>query len=98
MTDVTIPHVVHHDACIGGGGDAAPSLAVWLGLAAAPTFAVMALWTGLFGGQPDMLCTAMQGASPAGGMMMMYLLMSAFHSAPWLQLICGRQSRIAASI
>ena len=64
----------------------APSLgaAGWLGLAAAPTFAVMALLTAVLGGGPlDMLC----GASPLTGMIPMYVLMSAFHAAPWLKLI-----------
>jgi len=59
----------------------------WLNLAAAPTFAVMALLTGLSGGGADMLCRAMPGASPLTGMVPMYVLMSAFHSAPWLKLI-----------
>jgi hypothetical protein len=57
-----------------------------LRFAAAPTFAVMALLTGaLGGGQADILCA--QAASPLSGMTAMYLLMSAFHSAPWLKLI-----------
>ena len=57
----------------------------WLSLAAAPTFAVMALATAMAGrGASDVLCSA---ASPLGGMIPMYLLMSAFHSAPWLRLI-----------
>jgi hypothetical protein len=30
--------------------------------------------------------------SPVGGMVPMYLLMSVFHSAPWLKLIAGRRS------
>jgi hypothetical protein len=52
----------------------------------------MALLTAVFGGgAPDVLCSA-QGASPLGGMVPMYLLMSAFHSAPWLKLIAGRRS------
>jgi len=59
----------------------------WLSLAAAPTFAIMALLTAIpGGGAPDVFCSA-AGASPLGGMIPMYLLMSAFHSAPWLQLI-----------
>ena len=73
----------------------APSLGMadWLGLAAAPTFAVMAVLTGVLGsGAPDMLCSAAHGASPLGGMVPMYLLMSAFHSAPWLKLISNRRS------
>ena len=65
----------------------------WLCLAAAPTFAIMALLTGVLGGDPwDMLCSGAQDASPLSGMVPMYLLMSAFHSAPWLQLISSRRS------
>ena len=68
----------------GEGGGAAD----WLGLAAAPTFAIMALLTGMFGGGPsDMLCSATHGASPLSGMIPMYLLMSAFHAGPWLKRI-----------
>ena len=71
----------------------APALgaAGWLGLAAAPTFAIMALLTGVGGSPPDMLCSAAPDASPLSGMVPMYLLMSAFHSAPWLKLISGRR-------
>jgi hypothetical protein len=74
-------------------GDAATlGAADWLCLAAAPTFAIMALFTGILGGgSPDMLCSA-QDASPLSGMASMYLLMSAFHSAPWLKLISRRRS------
>ena len=64
----------------------------WLGLAAAPTFAIMAVLTGVLGGSPDVLCAALQGAGPLAGMVPMYVLMSAFHSAPWLRLIFGRQT------
>ena len=61
-------------------------LANGLALAASPTFAIMAL-TGVLGGDPaDMLCSAAH-ASPLSGMVTMYLLMSAFHIAPWLKLI-----------
>ena len=70
-------------------GSAARIAADWLCLAATPTFAVMALLTAL-GGGPDILCAAMSHASLLGGMVPMYLLMSAFHAAPWLKLICGR--------
>jgi hypothetical protein len=65
--------------------------AAWLSLAAAPTFAAMALLTGLGGGPLDALCSA--DASPLSGMALMYLLMSAFHLAPWLKLIAGRRAR-----
>lgn len=93
MTDASMPPVVRHDGEIRvGGGGAAPGVARWLGLAAAPTFAIMALWTALFSGQPDMPCMAMQGSSPMSAMTLMYLLMSAFHSSPWLKLIARRQN------
>lgn len=69
---------------------AALGAAHWLHLAAAPTFAIMALLTAVLGrGAPDVLCSAMGGA-PLGGMVPMYLLMTAFHSAPWLKLIGSR--------
>jgi len=58
-----------------------------LALAASPTFAAMALLTGAMGGgQAAMVCSAAD-ASPLSGMATMYLLMSAFHIAPWLKLI-----------
>jgi hypothetical protein len=77
-----------------GGHAATISAADWLGLAAAPTFAIMALLTTVSGaGAPDMLCSAAQRALPLNGMVLMYLLMSAFHLAPWLKLISGRSSR-----
>ena len=70
---------------------AAPGAAAgWLGLAAAPTFAVMALLTCVPGADADMMCSGAHGASPLSGMVPMYLLMSAFHSAPWLKLISRR--------
>jgi len=72
-------------------GHAAPrGAADWLALAAAPTFAIMALLTGFVGGAPDTLCAAMQGTSPLSGMVPMYLLMSAFHAAPWVRLVSSR--------
>ena len=73
-------------------GNAVATAGDWLYLAAAPTFAIMALLTGVLGGSPDMLCSGMQDASPLGGMVPMYLLMSAFHLAPWLKLISSRRS------
>jgi hypothetical protein len=80
---------IHHES----GSAAALGAADWLCLAAAPTFAIMALLTGVLGGGPtDMLCPAAQNASPLSGMVPMYLLMSAFHLAPWLKLISARRS------
>jgi hypothetical protein len=74
----------------------APGAAEWLGLAAAPTFAIMALLTGVFGsGPPDVYCPP--AASPLSGMVLMYVLMSAFHSAPWLKLVRGRRSGVRRS-
>jgi hypothetical protein len=72
----------------------APALGMhgWLGLAATPTFAIMALLTGMGGGSPDMICSTARDAFPLGGMVPMYLLMSAFHLAPWLKLISSRRS------
>jgi hypothetical protein len=73
-----------HPAALGAGG--------WLGLAAAPTFAVMALLTYVPSGGADMMCSAAHAVSPLSGMVPMYVLMSAFHSAPWLNLISRRWS------
>ena len=73
------------------GSVAVRNAADWLCLAAAPTFAIMALLTGVGGGPAEMLCSAAQHASPLSGMVPMYLLMSAFHSAPWLKLISRRE-------
>jgi hypothetical protein len=70
----------------------------WLSLAAAPTFAIMALLTGVLGGgSQDVFCSAAHDASPLSGMVPMYLLMSAFHSAPWLKLIANRRSGVGRS-
>src|SRR5882757_3056629 len=75
-----------------GGNAATIAAADWLHLAAAPTFAIMALLTGVLGGgSPDALCSIVS-ASPLSGMAPMYWLMSAFHLAPWLKLIAGRRS------
>ncbi len=68
-------------------------IADWLCLAAAPIFALMALATCVLGGNASMLCMGMPDASPLTGMTAMYLLMSAFHLAPWLRVISARQAR-----
>jgi hypothetical protein len=77
-----------------GGGSQAPGIARvaadWLGLAAAPAFAAMALMTGAFGGGMEPVCSA-HGALMSG-MVPMYLLMSVVHAAPWLRLIAGWRS------
>jgi hypothetical protein len=74
------------------GNAAARSAADWLSLAAAPTFAIMALLAAVPGGSTDMLCLAMRETSPLGGMVPMYLLMSAFHLTPWLKLVSSRRT------
>jgi hypothetical protein len=80
-------------ACAGSGNVATLGAADWLCLAAAPAFAIMALLTGILdGGASDMLCSGAQDAAPLTGMVPMYVLMSAFHSAPWLKLASGRRS------
>jgi hypothetical protein len=89
MTDVSTSPVVRHGIEAGAGSShAAPGAAGWLGLAAAPTFVLMALWTGVSTGQPDVLC--MQNASPTSGMTTMYLLMAVFHVTPWLRALSNR--------
>jgi len=78
-------------------------LAEWLALAAAPTFAVMAVVTGILdSGAHHMACSAAMHASPLSGMVLMYVLMSGFHCTPWLKLISrcakrwrGRPHRVA---
>jgi hypothetical protein len=65
-----------------------------LHLAAAPSFALMALLTGLSGGgMPDMLCASAHGTSAFSGMLPMYLLMVVFHAAPWLKLLSRYSTR-----
>ena len=72
---------------------AAPlGIADWLCLAAAPTFAVMALLTCIHAGEGVMSCLGAD-ASLLTGMPLMYLLISAFHLAPWLRVISGRPAR-----
>ncbi|MCR5872891.1 hypothetical protein LRS10_00975 [Phenylobacterium sp. J426] len=55
-----------------------------LSLAATPTFAIMALASAASGGPSSVICSA-GSASPLTGMTAMYLLMAAFHAAPWLR-------------
>ena len=77
---------------------AALGAAGWLSLAAAPTFAIMALLTSVLGGgNMAMICAAGQEPSSLGGMVPMYLLMSAFHLAPWLKLVGKGRSRARPS-
>ncbi len=71
-----------------GGG------AGWLGLAATPSFALMAVLSMAHAGGPaDLLCSAARGLSPLSGMVPMYLLMSLFHCPPWVRLVSSRLHR-----
>lgn len=89
MSEVHPAHLSGRASHDNEGATAALGLAEWLDFAAAPTFAVMALLTALGGSPMGGLCSSAAGA-PIGGMMLMYLLMTAFHLLPWLKLIFGR--------
>jgi hypothetical protein len=76
---------------IGGGSDGAGVACIvgdWLGLMAAPAFAMMALITVCLGGGMEPLCSA--EGSLMSGMAPMYLMMSALHVGPWLRLTTSR--------
>lgn len=78
-----------------GGKATVLHAAGWLGLAAAPTFALMAGWTGVpGGGRMDMACPAAHGLWLPGSMALMYGLMSVFHLAPWLKRAARRRHGI----
>jgi hypothetical protein len=85
---VTMTTIDHDDAGGSEGCGKATALhgADWLALAAAPTFAIIAvlLWSGRL---PSLL----------DGMVSMYLLMSAFNVAPWLKVTASLRSRIRGS-
>lgn len=70
---------------------AALGVSGWLSLAAAPTFAIMALLSAA-GGSADMICSTMQEDSVFSGMVPMYLLMSVFHCTPWLKLLSAQRN------
>lgn len=67
-------------------GAFAGNAAAWLSFGACPAFALMAAATA-FSGIADTPCSMGQGASLLGGMVPMYLLMSAVHLSPWLRLV-----------
>lgn len=68
------------------GNTVVPNAASWIGLAASPTCAVMALWTGFSTGLSDMLCINTAGGLSLNGMAAMCALMTTFHLRPWLLL------------
>jgi ABC-type dipeptide/oligopeptide/nickel transport system permease subunit len=67
----------------------------WLSLAAAPTFALMAVVTGILdSGAHEKWCSTAMQMSPLTGMVPMYVLMSAFHFTPWLRLISSNIAQV----
>ena len=75
------------DGCATRGNAAGAPAASLLPLAAAPTFLVMALWSGIAGGPAEMMCSSGGSALSLNGMAVMYALMSVFHVSPWLTLL-----------
>jgi glycerol-3-phosphate acyltransferase PlsY len=67
----------------------AVDLAGWLGLAAAPTFALMA-WISAVSSPGMTMCSAASAFMPINDMALMYLLMSLFHASPWLKVFPAR--------
>jgi hypothetical protein len=65
----------------------------WIGLAASPTFALMA-WIEATDAPRLALCSSASGMLPIDGMAWMYLLMSFFHVSPWLKLASGRARQL----
>jgi hypothetical protein len=75
-----------------GGGATALGAADWVSLAAAPTFALMALLTAAHGDRPaGILCLTADDGLPMSGMTLMYGLMGVFHATPWLRLVTRRR-------
>ena len=66
----------------------------WIGLAASPTFAVMA-WIAATDAPAIAICSSTSGMLPMDGMARMYLLMSLFHVSPWLKLALDRSQPLA---
>ena len=66
----------------------------WLGLAASPSFAALAIVSAAQASEPTLpLCAAMPPGPAIGGMTLMYGLMSLFHAAPWFNLLGDRLRR-----
>jgi hypothetical protein len=95
MADIQTTHRPATTTSIFGDGRGSAILGAsnYLRLAAAPTFAIMALLTGVIGSPKALLCSAAHDESPLTAMAAMYLLMSSFHSPPWLKLISSRRKR-----
>jgi hypothetical protein len=91
MTDISANQKVH-GATRGGSRDwSTLDAADWLGLSAAPIFAIMALLSGIFNDPSTIICAAMKDLFPLSGMVPMYVLMSVIHLSPWLKLKSNRR-------
>ena len=79
-------------ATFGDGGRAAIlRIARFLPVVTAPVFVLMAITTVLFDtSQANAICLAPGSSTPINGMVVMYLLMAAFHLSPWLRLVARR--------
>ena len=75
------------DGCAIRGDEGGTPAASFLSLAAAPTFAVMALWSAVAGGPAAMMCSSGGSVLSLNSMAAMYALMSVFHVSPWLALL-----------
>ncbi|MHC5231958.1 hypothetical protein [Brucella sp. LJL56] len=64
----------------------------WIGLAATPTFALMA-WISAVGSQDMTMCSGASTFFPVNDMAVMYALMSLFHLTPWTKLFAARLQR-----
>jgi hypothetical protein len=65
----------------------------WIGLAASPTFALMA-WIAATDSPRITVCSLASDMQPIDGMPCMYLLMSLVHVSPWLKLASGRPRQL----
>ena len=74
----------------------AGGVAHWLGLAASPTFALMA-WSSTGDTTRIPTCAPASGLLPIDGMTWMYLLMCLFHLSSWLNLVFGRSQPLEHS-
>lgn len=77
---------------IGSLREPATDMAGWLGLAAAPTFALMA-GISAAGSPAMMVCSTVPTLMSINDMALMYLLMSLFHGSAWLKFLSGRLQR-----
>ncbi|WP_306460450.1 hypothetical protein [Brucella cytisi] len=61
----------------------------WIGLAATPTFALMA-WISASGSHGMTMCSDASTFAAVNSMAVMYVLMSLFHLSPWMKLFAAR--------